>query len=47
MDEKNKFVIPEAEIVNLINEDIITSSGNPFAGDDWGSNDDPEYWGNN
>lgn len=47
MNEKKRFVNPMAEIVNLINEDIITSSGNEFASDDWGTNDSPEYWGNN
>lgn len=28
MDDKKKYVIPEAEIVNFVNDDIVTVSAN-------------------
>ena len=39
--KKKKYVIPEAEIVDFANEDIMTTSGNA----EWWSNDDNrEVW---
>lgn len=34
MDEKKKYVIPEADVVDFTNEDIITASLNETA--EWG-----------
>ena len=41
MNDKKKFIIPEALLVSFSNEDIITSSG------DWweGNGDNGEDWG--
>ena len=41
MNDKKKFIIPEAMLVSFSNEDIITSSGNPW--DD--GPDNGEGWG--
>lgn len=46
MDNKKKFILPDANIVQFLNEDIIlTSVGTEeTAGDDWSSNDGVENW---
>lgn len=45
MDEEKKFIVPEAEIVDYSNDDIITMSGVGLAGvDDWRNDDNWETW---
>ena len=39
--KKKKYVIPEAEIVDFVNEDILTTSGNALW---WGGDDNQEAW---
>ena len=41
--KKKKYVIPEAEIVSLANEDIITLSNNGTAG--WTDGEREGWWG--
>ena len=41
-DKKNKYVIPEAEIVNFGNNDIITISGLDTNNTDWTLDPDGE-----
>lgn len=41
-DKKKKFIIPEAEIIDFSEEDIITKSGNR----DWGEDGNVDDWGN-
>ena len=47
-DEKKKFVIPEADVVDFVNEDIITLSGATQtaigADGQWGNDDNTEGW---
>ena len=43
-DKKKKFVVPEAEIVNFIEDDIITASTQTEFPYNW-SGDDTELWG--
>lgn len=43
MDEEKKFIVPEAEIVDFTNEDIITLSG-AIQGGFWGDDDNAEDW---
>ena len=47
MDEKKKkgFVPPEAEIIDLGSEDVITLSGAVDGTDAWGSEGNFENWG--
>lgn len=40
-DKKKTFVIPKAEIVSFLNEDIITESTN----NEWIDDNNTEYWG--
>ena len=40
MDEEKKFIVPEAEIVDFTNDDIITASGAV----DWRLDDNWEDW---
>ena len=41
MNDKRKFIIPEAMVINFTNDDIVTTSG------DWwqGGGDNGEEWG--
>ena len=39
--KKKKFIIPEAEVVDFVHEEIITSSGDP----DWANDDNWENFG--
>lgn len=43
-DKKKKYVVPEAEVINFINDDIITGSGDS----NWGNDDNVDSidWGN-
>ena len=40
-DKKKKFIIPEAEVIEFTNDDIITRSGNA----DWEEDGNWEDWG--
>ena len=40
--KKKKYVIPEAEVVNFADNDIITLSGTDTA--TWGGGDGEEWW---
>lgn len=42
-DKKKKFVVPEVEVINFENDDIITLS-NGTDGDWWLSDSDGENW---
>ena len=42
-DEKKKFIVPEAEIVDFVDEDIITYSTGGEYGDAW-TGPDTEWW---
>lgn len=42
--KKKKFIIPEAEVVNFDNEDIITLSNGGEAGANWLTDDNGEGW---
>ena len=44
MKEKKKFIIPEAELVDFTNHDIITLSS-ADQGAYWGDDDNCEDWG--
>ena len=43
MDEEKKFIVPEAEIVDYTNDDIITLSGAGDGTNDW-AQDNAETW---
>ena len=42
MDDKKKYVIPDAEIVNFVKHDIITISGEGTQDGDWEKDDNGE-----
>lgn len=44
--KKKNFVLPQAEIIMLLDEDIIFTSTNTdkYADDDWSQNDGAEHW---
>lgn len=46
MKEKKTFLLPQAEIITFINEDIIFTSAHTeeCADDDWSHNDGAETW---
>lgn len=49
VEKKKKFKIPEAEVVDFANDDIITLSGESQKAMDangvWGDDDNTEVWG--
>lgn len=42
--KKKKFIIPDAEVVDFENQDIITLSNGGEAGADWTKDDNGEGW---
>ena len=48
VEEKKKFKVPEAEVIDFAKEDIITLSGDVQAevvNGIWGNDDNTEVWG--
>lgn len=43
-DKKKKFAVPEAEVVDFANEDIITSSLNDAEAFDWNEGGNRQKW---